>query len=221
MSATEASAQPFGGAADTAKAGLNPGAQCRHIFGSEISRMRTNFSPNKLDCIQFRGTGRKAIDMQARLSLDETFHQTAPMNGMIVPDKHDLTPQAAQQISKEPDHLLTSQTMPTREDRQFEEPIAGADDQGSHQVEALLMRQTGAQAGCLASRRPAAFERRHQGEATLIFYHQPRMQFTTFFLPWAARAASTARCFPRLAGWPDAAAVGWSSPCGSKAATHR
>ena len=221
LTACQAGIQPPGGVSGTSDPIRYPGRKFCHIMRSKIRAVFTHLGPNEFDRVEFWCTGRKMIDMQTRMLINEILNQLAFMDGMVIPHQDDFTWDLPQQLLQKGNHLLAAQAAPIRADYQFDLAATRTDQQGTQQIQPLVMLQAGAEGRCSATPRPTAFERRDQREAAFIFKYQRGSQLTPLFLSLARPSVSRKQSLSRRAGSPGAALFGCSSPSGPLRARHR
>ena len=196
-------------------------AKLDHIMRRKISGVFTDLGPNKLNRIEFRSTGRKMINMQARMLGNEILNELAFMDGMVIPDQNDLTWNYPEQLLQKSHDLFTTQAALIRAGGQFDLAPIWTDQQCAQQVQPLVMRQAGTNGGRMSTWRPTPLERRDQREAAFIFKHQRGQQLTPLFLSLARLAASRKQWLPRRVGSPGVAPSGCSSPSDPSCARRR
>ena len=138
------------------------GRELRYIMRSKVFSSVAGMRPHELHWIELWYTGRKGVNVQTRFSLDKVLDQASLMNGMVIPDQDDGTRNTPQELFEEQDHMLTTQIHSERSHRQLYLSSTGTDQDGTQQVQSLMMVQTGIGTRCLATRRPTAAEWRNQ-----------------------------------------------------------
>jgi hypothetical protein len=130
--------------------------------------------------------------MQASVLRQESLHQFALMDRMVIPHQHNRSANASHQGHQKGDHFFATQGATMRADHQFQPTTFRRHQYGPQQVQPFVMIQTGAHPGRLAAWRPSPFEWRNQRKTALIFDHQRRVQVTPLFLSAARRSAASA-----------------------------
>lgn len=129
---------------------------------SKVFRCMAGMCPNELHRIEFRGTGRKGVNVQTRFSLDKVLDQASLMNGMVVPDQDNRTCNAPQDLFEKKDHVFTAQIHLKGSHRQLYLSSTGADQESTEQVQSLMVVQTGIDTRRLSTGCPTASEWRNQ-----------------------------------------------------------
>jgi len=186
----------------------------------KVCSVFADLGPDKFDRVELWCADWKVIDMQTWMLSNEILNELALMDGVVIPYQNDLAWNAPQYLLQKSNHLFTAQAVPIRTCRQSDLATIRADQQCTQQIQSLVVLQTGPQSGRMSSKRPAAFERRDQGKAALIFKNQRGQQLTPLFLSLARRAVSRRRSFPRRVGLPNVAPSGYSNPCDPSHTTH-
>src|SRR6266542_5603251 len=125
---------------------------------SSVAGMR----PHELHWIELRCTSRKGVNVQTRFSLDKVLDQASLMNRMVIPDQDNGTCNAPEDLFEKKDHVFTTQVHSKGSHRQLHLSSTGTDQDGTQQVQSLMLVQTGLGTRCLATRRPTAAEWRNQ-----------------------------------------------------------
>lgn len=144
----------------------------------------------------------------------------ADMNFMIIPDKYKLPSNQTKQSFQKSNRMRGAKTTLIRTSRQSQTPHFGADQECAKHVQALMMVQPGTCRGRLSTRRPTAFEWRHQREAAFIYKHQRRLQLAPLFLSLARLDDANRQLLRRCVEWPAAVPSGNSNPGDPADATH-
>ena len=82
-----------------------------HVMGSGASKVFANLSPHELHGIEFRRTRRKGVHMNAGMRSQKRLHRLALMNGMLVPDQHNRSPDTTQQVLTEDHDLIAREVL--------------------------------------------------------------------------------------------------------------
>ena len=106
---------------------------------SKVFSSVAGMCPNELHGIEFRGTSWKCVNVQTRFSLDKVLDQASLMNRMIVPDQDNGTCNAPQDLFEKKDHVFTTQVHAKGSHRQLHLSSAGTDQDGTQQVQSLMM----------------------------------------------------------------------------------
>ncbi len=220
LTACQAGCQSLGGVSRTSHTIPYSRAKLGHIMRCEVGGIFLGLGPNELDRVKFRSTDRKVIDMQSPMLSNKLLNKPSFVDGMVIPNQHDLARNRSQQLLQKCDDLFTTQAVPIRTVSQLDLVAIRADQKCAQQVQPLVVRQTGANGWRMSAPRPTSFERRDQREAAFIFKHQCGQQLTPLFLSLARPAASRKQSHPRRVGLPGAAASGCSSPCDPSSARH-
>lgn len=88
-----------------------------HDFGSKLdtiprgtaSRIARDLGPNKFGWIEFRCGRREVKDMQTRMTRQEILDETTAMNRMLVPEHHDRTGNATEQMLQKDNDFLAAE----------------------------------------------------------------------------------------------------------------
>jgi len=137
------------------------GRELREIMWSKVFGSVAGMRPHELHRIELWCTGRKAINVQTRFSLDKVLDQASLMNRVVVPDQDDGTDNTPEDLFEKKDHVFTTQVHSKGSHRQLHLSSTGTDQDGTQQVQSLMMVQTGIGTRCLATRRPTAAEWRN------------------------------------------------------------
>jgi len=92
----------------------------------------------------------------------EFLNDLAFVDGVIIPDENDVVGSTTQQLVEKLNYFLASQAMPVRAYAQLELFSAGQDQQGSDDIETVMVADAGANDGRFATRCPGVLERRYQ-----------------------------------------------------------
>ena len=122
----------------------------------------TDLRPDIFGRIEFWGCRWKPIDDQALVLCQEFLNDLAFVDGVIIPNENDVVRSTTQQLVEKLNYFLASQAMPVRAYAQLELFSAGQDQQGSDDIETVMMADAGANDRRFATRRPGALERRDQ-----------------------------------------------------------
>lgn len=177
--------------------------------------------PDPLHRVELWRAGGEYHHLQPGMLRDESLNLLALVNGMLIPDQDQRAGEPGQQDLQKRDHFLASQRAPVSSGDQRDSTAAGCHAQGTQQIEPLVMRQTGADGGCVPATRPGSFERRKQRKSALIQHDQPCAKSPTLFLSAAKRSAANGRRHPRHARWTGAEPVDYSTPHAASGATRR
>jgi hypothetical protein len=107
--------------------------------------------------------------MDAWMVIDELLGWRRDMNFMAIPDKNNVTRHQLQHLFQEKDGVLRTQVTLKGAYTQTDLSQFRTDEQGTKQIQALVMVQTRAGGGCSSAWRPTPFKRRHQREARFIY----------------------------------------------------
>src|SRR5574338_705193 len=129
---------------------------------SKVFSSLASMRPNELHRIELWCTGRKAVNVQTRFSLDKVLDQASPMNGMVIPDQDNRTRNAPQELFEEQDHMFTTQIHSKRSHRQFYLSTTRTYQESTKQIQSSMVVQTGVCTRRLATRRPTASQWRNQ-----------------------------------------------------------
>ena len=136
----------------------------------------------------------------------------ALVNRCFVPDQHDGTAHASQQMSQEVNDLVAGQITLIRFGTQADFASAGRDQQRTYRIDPLIVLQARPNLGRVSPRRPSPFEGTHQRLPIFVNQYKGCAQVTPLFLSWARDTVSSARSRPRYAGRSVAVAFDSSSP---------
>ena len=92
----------------------------------------------------------------------EFLNDLAFVDGVIIPDENNVVGSTTQQLVEKLNYFLASQAMPVRAYAQLELFSAGQDQQGSDDIETVMVADAGANDGRFATRCPGVLERRYQ-----------------------------------------------------------
>ena len=169
------------------------GLQFLAIVRSSSSRVFGSLGPNELCRIELWGSDREVKHMQSFMSRQKLLYHLALVNRMAIPNHDNGARHPIKNLLKEGNHLFTGQTMPIRTDTQTNSFAFRRDQQGSQQVETLVMINGGLLDRCLTSPRPGPFQWRNQRKTAFILQNEGSAQLATLFLSWAVLLSSTAR----------------------------
>jgi hypothetical protein len=124
---------------------------------SSVAGMR----PNELHRIKLWCTDRKGVNVQTRFRLDKVLDEASLMNGMVVPDQDNGTLNPSEDLFEKKDHEFTTQVHSKGSCRQFHFSSPWANQNGTQQVQALMVVQAGVGAGRLTTRCPTTSEWRN------------------------------------------------------------
>ncbi len=161
MSSCETSKQTRFGTTNFSNRRPDFGGKFGEIMWSKVFSSMAGMRPHELHWIELRCTGRKGVNVQTRFSLDKVLDQASLMNRMVVPDQDEGTCNAPQDLFEKKDHVFTTQVHSKGSHRQLHLSSSGTDQDGTQQVQSLMMVQTGIGTRCLATRRPTAAEWRN------------------------------------------------------------
>ena len=161
MSSCEASRQTRFRATDFSNRRADFRRKLRKIMRSKVFSSVAGMRPHELHGIELRCTSRKGVNVQTRFSLDKVLDQASLMNGMMVPDQDNGTRNTPQELFEEQDHMFTTQIHSKRSRRQLYLSSTGTDQDGTQQVQSLMMVQTGVCTRCLATRGSTASQWRN------------------------------------------------------------
>ena len=100
--------------------------------------------------------------MDTRMVVDELLCLWRDMNFVVIPDKNNVTWHQLQNLLQENDGMLGTQITQKGTHTQADLSQFWTYEQGAQQILALVMIQARPSRGCLSTRRPTPFERRHQ-----------------------------------------------------------
>ena len=163
-------------------ASLDSITQFWHVVRRKTGRVLTDLGPNELHRVQFRSTAWKAVFMDTWMFFEELLGWRRDMNFVAIPDKNNITRQTLQHLFQEKDGVLRTQGTSKGAYTQADLSQFRTEEQGTKQIQALVMVQTRAGGGCSSTWRPTPFERRHQREACFIYYQQCSLQRAPLFL---------------------------------------
>jgi hypothetical protein len=160
-------------------------------------------------------------DMQTFVTVNKRSDSLATVSWMVVPNQHNWACDASQQATQESQDLLASDAVSVATRLQSQPSAFGRNQNGSNDVDSLMMRQCGLDNRCLPTSCPRTFECTNQTEATFIFKNQSCTQVTPLFLYAAKSFASMPQSQLHHAGQPDVAVFDNSNPDDSSRATSR
>ena len=158
--------------------------------------------------------------MQTGMNSNKLLDQFAVVNRMVIPHQHDGTVHFAQQVAEESNHLLPGDVHVVKTSVHSDTLLFRTDQHSPDDIDATVMRDTGAHNRRLAAGCPGAFERRNQRKSAFILETKRCAKITPLFLSAAMCNASSARWLHRRAAMPAVVVSGCSTPCVAVNATH-
>lgn len=140
----------------------------------------------------------------------EILDLAATMNRVLVPDHHNGTRNAPEQMLQKKDDLIAAERDRIGLQMQLDLAFPRTHTYGTNQVEAVIVFDTRTNDRRSAARRPRPFERRDQRKATFIEKNERRAELLPLFL-YAARGNVSSGQWPRHRGVARAVAVSGNS----------
>jgi len=154
--------QAFLGASGSGNTSHDIGSKLSPIMRCSSGSIFTHLRPDIFCRIELWCSRWKPVNDQPLVLRQEFLNDLALVDGVIIPDENDVVGSTPQQLVEKLNYFLASQAMPVRAYAQLELFSAGQDQQGSDDIETVMMADTGANDGRFATRRPSALERRDQ-----------------------------------------------------------
>ena len=158
--------------------------------------------------------------MKTGMLSNKLLDQFAVVNRMVIPHQHDWTVHIAQHVAEESNHLLPGDIHVVKTSVHSDTLLFRTDQQSPDDIDATVMRNTGAHNWCLTAGCPGTFERRNQRKSAFILKTKRCAKITPLFLSAAMCNASSARWLHRRAAMPAVVVSGCSTPCVAVNATR-
>jgi len=157
-----------------------------------FSRVFNKLGPDILHRIELGSCHGEVKHMQTFLLRHKLLNQPALMHRMTVNDQNQRSGDDPQELLDKSDHLFSSQRMPVGLHTEPEPLVLRRNQQGTQQIEALVVRNTGPLDRGLAPAGPGTLQRRDQREAAFICQTEGSAQLATLFLSLAVLRLSSA-----------------------------
>lgn len=151
-------------------------------MGCGAGSVFANLRPHEFRRIELGRAGWKRIQMEARMLRQKRLELAPSMDRMLIPDQDDRATDRVQQVTEKDDHLFAADGFCVGLNVQLDLALSRCHAQGTDQVQAFVVFETGTNGRRLPTRGPGPFERRHRRIPTFIRENQGGRVPATFFI---------------------------------------